>query len=208
MTYPTQVVEIKKGLVLHVPQADLVKQVYEEMCQLNPATPFPYWAKIWPAAYAMTQFLQQSPHWIQGKHVLEIGAGIGLPSFCIASQVQEIMITDHAIAAVELMQKNIEWLQLKNAKAICIDWNAFPNNLTTEVILLSDVNYAPEQFNSLQTLIQHFITGGATILLATPTRITATPFVQALQPYIQSTQLQTVELPTQLVEIGILVLHA
>ena len=64
----------------------------------------------------------------------------------------------------ELMQKNIEFVGCKNIKALIADWNSFPSSIDAEVVLLSDTNYAPSEFESLIKLIQDFIHKGATII--------------------------------------------
>jgi predicted nicotinamide N-methyase len=52
------------------------------------------------------------------------------------------------------------------------------------VIILSDVNYDPTQFETLTKLIEKFIHQGSTVILSTPQRIMASPFVQKLEGYI------------------------
>jgi predicted nicotinamide N-methyase len=121
---------------------------------------------------------------IQNKHVLEIGAGIGLPSLMMAGFTKSIQISDYDKEAVALLQKNIAHLQLQNAKALQLDWNALPENLQPDVLILSDVNYDPTQFDVLISLIDKFIHQGSTIILSTPQRIMASPFVQKLESFI------------------------
>ena len=57
--------------------------------------------------------------------------------------------------------------------------------MNPDVVLLSDVNYDPTQFDVLIHLIDKFILQGSTIILSTPQRIIASPFVQKLQAYIK-----------------------
>ena len=212
--YPNKLKEVLDGLIIYVPEAAQLKTIYEQQLAKDNATPFPFWAKIWPAAKAMSSFLKSVPHWIAGKRVLEIGAGIGLPSFLIANQTQEIIISDHAPEAVALIEKNIEHLGLTNTKAMCLDWNNFPETINGETILLSDINYAPEQFEALIHLIKKFIAEGANIIIATPQRIMATPFVKAIQPFVKRTVLQMAEDSNQddnfkqKIDISILILSA
>jgi hypothetical protein len=71
---------------------------------------------------------------------------------------------------------------------------------------LSDINYAPDQFGPLRVLIQNFLAQGTIIILATPQRITVTPFAEALQPFIKHSVLQTVTHNGQVVDIRILIL--
>ncbi len=206
MLYPDTLIEIENGLSLYVPDTEQVKSTYEKLLAANASTPFPFWAKIWPSAIAMSLFLRAEQQFTKGKLVLEMGAGIGLPSFAIAHHAAETIISDHAAEAVLLIEKNIQHLGLQNAKAICLDWNYLPDNIKAETLLLSDINYAPEQFNALLVLIQKFLQQGSSIILSTPQRITVTPFAEALQPFIKQSVLQTVTYMHQTIDIRILVL--
>ena len=65
-----------------------------------------------------------------------------------------------------------------------LDWNAIPENIQPDVVLLSDVNYDPTQFDLLIHLIDKFLTQVCTIILSTPQRIIASPFIQKLEASI------------------------
>lgn len=207
MIYPNKLVQVNNNLSIYIPVETQVQLIYSKMLNEQKATPFPFWAKIWPAAKAMVAFLQKEPQWITNKKVLEIGAGIGLPSFAIANQAASIIISDYSTDAVELIQKNINYLKIKNASATCLDWNHFPLNISAEIILLSDINYEPSQFDALNNLVQYFLQQGSTLIIATPQRIMATPFVHMLQPNIKEMYTQEVEQENQLLEISICILQ-
>ncbi len=206
MLYPEKLMKIQDELSLYVPDPDLVKPAYESLYAKDATTPFPFWAQIWPSAKAMSSFLKEEPDWIKGKQVLELGAGIGLPSFSMAKYASAMIISDHAVEAVNLIEKNIQHLNLQHVKALCIDWNHFPDNIKAEIVLLSDINYAPDQFESLLLLIRIYLEQGTTIILSTPQRITTPPFLTALQPFINRSITLTVEHMKHTVDIGILIL--
>lgn len=206
MQYPDKLVNVQDGLTLYVPDPEQVKPVYEEMLAKVAGTPFPFWARIWPSAIAMSAFLKTETDWIEGKRVMELGAGIGLPSFMMAAHAAEMIISDHAPDAVALIEKNIRYTGLQHVKARLLDWNDFPDDITAEVLLLSDINYADDQFEPLLILIRKFLEQGTTILLSTPHRINVNPFVTALQPFIKRSVLHTVAHMNQPVEIRILIL--
>ena len=206
MQYPIRLTEVMDELVLYVPIPEKVKPTYEQLCRLTAGTAFPFWAKIWPSSKAMSQFLTLEPQWIKGKKILEIGAGVGLPSFAIAHLSREVIVSDHSQEAVELINKNINHLYINNMTAMCLDWNDFPEGVRAETVLLSDVNYAPDAFGSLLTLIGNLIEEGAVVVIATPERIMAAPFVEALQPFIQRSFLHTVEEMESISEIRMLLL--
>ena len=185
MQYPIQLTQISTEKGIYIPLYEQVKEVYVSMLNLDPNTPFPFWAKLWPSSIALFDVLKAHPHLIQNKHVLEIGAGIGLPSLMLAPITKSIQISDYDKEAVALIQKNIEHLQLQNAEALQLDWKNVPENLNPEVVILSDVNYDPAQFDTLITLIDKFMRQGSTIILSTPQRIMASPFVLKLELYIK-----------------------
>ena len=184
MQYPIQLIQISAEKAIYIPLYEGVQEVYKSLLKLNPTTPFPFWAKLWPSSIALLDVLKAHPHLIQNKHVLEIGAGIGLPSLMMADIARSIQISDYDLEAVALIQKNIEHLELQNAQALQLDWNKMPENMNAEVLILSDVNYDPTQFETLTKLIDKFIHQGCTIILSTPQRIMASPFVQKIEATI------------------------
>ena len=182
--YPLQLVTLHNELSLYVPDPALIQSTYQKLVAANPNTIFPYWAKVWASADALVQFLREEPAWIQNKIVLEIGAGIGIPSLSIAAQTDKIVISDYAPDAVALLQKNIEHLKLNNASAACIDWNHISEDVIADTILLSDTNYEPAVHENLNFLIDTCINKGSTILLATPNRLASNPFIERISKYM------------------------
>ncbi len=207
MEYATCIYHYQKKLSILIPDPTSIKSTYEELVQKDTNIPFPFWAKLWPASVVLTDFLQSNTKWVKNKKVLEIGAGIGLPSFSIAALAQEVIISDHAEDAILLMEKNIKYLQLANTRAACMDWNEFPNEIKADTILLSDVNYVPEQFEPLLKLLKQFIAAGTTLILATPQRMMGAPFITSLQPYIKESHVHSFTENEQSIDISILILQ-
>ena len=206
MQYPLELTQISAEKAIYVPVYDAVKAIYTDLLAMDPASPFPYWAKVWPSAIALVKVLQKHPSLIRDKTVLELGAGIGLPSLLMANEAKTIQVSDYDSEAAELLRKNIAHLQLQNVQALQMDWNDLPENIDPEVIILSDVNYDPTQFESLTKLIEKFIHQGCTIILSTPQRIMASPFVLALSEFIIADYLEMVNENGVRKEISILVL--
>jgi predicted nicotinamide N-methyase len=206
MIYPVSLVGFQDEVSLYMPDPTQIKSVYENLYAADQSTPFPFWAKIWPSSIAMASFLKSEPSLIQSKRVLEIGAGIGLPSFSIESYVSELIITDNTADAIELIDKNIAHLSLHHAKARYLDWNSLPEDIFADVVLLSDVNYNPAEFNSLLDIVQRFILDGATVVIATPQRIMTNPFVDLIKPFIRRSLVIPIQEMDQVVDIGVLVL--
>ncbi len=186
MNYPIKQISISEDLTLYLPIPEAIRPAYEKTLSAEGEIPFPYWARVWPSSIALTSYLAVNKHLISNKKVLEIGAGTGLPSFSIARMAASVIISDHSTDAVELMEKNIAYLELDNVQALCLDWNNFPEDIHAEVVLLSDINYAPGEFDSLLLLIERFLAIGATVIISTPQRIMGVPFALQLAPYIES----------------------
>lgn len=206
MHYPIQLTQISTEKAIFIPDYKQVKAIYASLLNLDPTTPFPFWAKIWPSAFALLKVLKSNPDLIQDKHVVELGAGIGLPSLMMAAITKSIQISDYDVEAVALLQKNIQHLELQNAQAILLDWNNVTENINAEVVILSDVNYDPMQFHALTILIEKMINQGCTIILSTPQRIMASPFVQKLESFITKRYEELVDENEVTKEISILVL--
>ena len=206
MQYQVQLTQIDAEKAIYIPAYEAVKTIYAALLELDPASPFPYWAKVWPSSIALHNMLKKHPSLIKDKTVLELGAGIGLPALMMAGITKSIQISDYDLEAVALLKKNIEHLQLQNAEALQLDWNNVPENLNPEVVILSDVNYDPTQFETLTKLIEKFIHQGSAIILSTPQRIMASPFVLELASYIVAEYLELVDENEVTKEISILVL--
>ena len=193
MIYPIRLTSINETLSLYLPIPEDIRPTYEKTLSTGVEIPFPYWARVWPSALALTSYLALNHHLVRHKKVLEIGAGTGLPSFSIARMAASVIISDHAPEAVELMEKNIAYLELDNVQALCLDWNSFREDIHADLILLSDVNYAPEEFAPLLDLIQRYLKEGTKIIIATPHRLTGASFLLQLSPYIRHNQVTNTE---------------
>lgn len=176
------------GLELLLPEPELLEQDYRRRLAADPQTPAPYWSRLWPSARALTHWIAQHPEWIVGKALLELAAGIGLPSLYAARLAAQVTGSDYLPEAVQLLAENASRLQLSNYTARLLDWNALPQGLQADVLLLSDVNYAPAHFPVLLRLIRDFLDAGTEVLLATPQRLMGAPFVTALAAFIQESE--------------------
>jgi methyltransferase-like protein 23 len=210
MTAPLQLQCYQWGnhqLELYVPQPDYIQQTYRQSKATAAGTPFPYWAQVWPAAWAMGAFLWQHPHYIQNKTVLELAAGLGLPSLIAARFASHVCCSDYLPEAVSVMQASVDYNQLQNVQCRSLNWHFLPHDLAADVLLLSDINYEPDEFETLYQVLMNFLNKGTTILLSTPQRLMAKPFIDRLMPYCIYQQEVAVPHLQQTVMTTILVLH-
>ncbi|RYZ32886.1 MAG: methyltransferase domain-containing protein, partial [Sphingobacteriales bacterium] len=182
-------------------------EAVREHYQRYPAD-FPYWSQVWPAALGLCQFLEQHAEYIKGKKVLELAAGLALPSFLAAKYSREVHCSDYVPEAVALQQQTIDHLRLTNVHCSLLDWNSIPDTLKADVLLLSDVNYDPWVFDIVYAAITRFMEEGTLIILSTPQRLMAKTFVERLLTFAVAQEELTVHKEGKSIPITIMVLSA
>lgn len=185
MTIPSHIERFCFGsytIDLLVPDARAIEEMYREQQAKDPGFPFPYWSQVWPASLALCEWLAKHPEWMRNKKVMELGAGLGLPSLLAAGLAKEVHSSDYISGAVECCRQSAV---LNGLPIHCetLDWTSLPSGLTTEVLLMSDVNYQPAGFEKLYTVLLQFIANDTTIILSSPQRLMAGPFIERLLPY-------------------------
>lgn len=145
--YPPPVLQTffinENGIEIFVPDPVFIKETVKDKGE-NPA--MLYWAKVWPAALGLCVFLQNNLHYIKNKNVLELAAGPGLPGIFCAAYARQVCISDKEPKAVELARLSATHHQLQNVSCRTIDWNDLKDESLPEILLLSDINYEPSQF--------------------------------------------------------------
>ena len=173
---------------LFIPSLQDLQSSYEESKRKGNYKPFPYWGKVWPAAKALQNFLLEEGYtFIHKKQVMEIGCGLGLPSFIASLYSDSVLATDYHLDAIDQIEINLRHWPTKNIQTKLFNWqNDFVDN-HIEVLLMSDVNYDPASHESLKRLIGQFLSNSNnTILLSTPDRIMGVNFIDNISGYIQS----------------------
>jgi predicted nicotinamide N-methyase len=173
-----------KCILLLGPDEDLLQENYGEG---DLRQPVPFWARVWPSAKALCNYLENNLDLVQGKRVVELGAGLGLPSLVSAKFAEHVLCTDCCREAVEIVSQSAAVNQLLNTKCCCYDWHTDEVLPDFDVLLLSDINYDPSSFERLYHLISHYWETGKTIVIATPTRLMGKPFVEQLLPFCRET---------------------
>lgn len=147
------------------------------------AEKIPYWADLWASSVAMSQFLLQNNDSLLGKNVIEIGAGLGLPSIVAAAFAQSVTVTDYVQEALDFSQKNFVLNQVltENVQFHLLDWrNLSDISQKYDVIIASDVAYERKAFDDLKKCLAILSHEKSLILLSEPNRSIAQPFLAQL----------------------------
>lgn len=173
----------------------------------NNAYDFPFWAKLWPSAIALASFIQQQPEWVAGKLVAELAAGLGLPSLIAASYATQVRCSDLNEEAMIFAEQSARLHQIENIQFETCNWSNPPDDLNAGVVLLSDINYDPDAFEALEKFLNDLLGKGCTLLLATPQRLMAKPFIEKLLPFVIAHSEETVSHEKEKANISIFVLR-
>lgn len=186
---------------LFVPDADAIQKAFSigEIAS-------PYWSQVWPSALALCEFIVAHSHVVQDKKVLELGAGLGLPSLLAARYAFSVLCSDKEADAVEIIARSALENNLSNLQAVVINWEVISFEINVDVVLLSDVNYEPHVFEKLNALILNFINNGTKIILTTPQRLMAKSFIEPLLKFCVQQEEILVKHKNETVPITVLVL--
>jgi predicted nicotinamide N-methyase len=134
----------------------------------------PYWAELWPSGIALGEVVAALE--LRGKRVLELGAGLGIPSLLAALGGADVLATDWAEDAVELLRVNAERNGLR-LRAERVRWDE-PQPLVRagpwDVVLGADLLYEARNATQLLDLLPRL---GGDVLLAEPGRPFAASFL-------------------------------
>ena len=135
----------------------------------------PYWAELWPSGLALARTVGGLD--LDGVRVLELGAGLGLPSLAAAVRGADILATDWAEDAVELLRRNAGRNGIA-LRAEVVRWDR-PEPLLRDapwpLVLGADLLYERRNAEALLELLPRL---GADVLLADPGRPFARGFLE------------------------------
>jgi predicted nicotinamide N-methyase len=138
----------------------------------------PYWAQLWPSAIALARATAAARP--AGKHVLELGCGLGLPSIAAALEGASVLATDWSADAVSFAAVNASRNHARVRTAVC-SW-ANPELLVGQspwdLVLAADVLYEARNVDQLLDLMPRLVDGAGEVLIADPGRRPALRFLR------------------------------
>jgi predicted nicotinamide N-methyase len=129
----------------------------------------PYWAEVWPSGVALAQYVARLG--VTGRTVLELGCGLGLPSLAASLAGAEVVATDWAADALELLQRNAT-RNGATITTIALDWRE-PRPLAGrrfDLVLAADILYEERNAAPLVALLPEVVAAGGEALVADPGR--------------------------------------
>jgi predicted nicotinamide N-methyase len=132
----------------------------------------PYYADLWPSAEALAKVLVENREIIQNKDVLELGAGLSMPSIiCGKLGANRVIASDYhpdnsfqVHRNAKLNSLDIEYMQL--------DWSSLKEKKDEkfDVIIGSDLLYEKKSVKILVNCVKHMLKDSGIFILADPGR--------------------------------------
>ncbi|HEY3551260.1 MAG TPA: methyltransferase domain-containing protein [Gaiellaceae bacterium] len=167
-------VELAPGLRLDVLRPPSAEELIDEAA-FDEEEFLPYWAELWPSGLALARHVAQLEP--DGLRILELGCGLGLPALAAALRGADVLATDWAEDAIELLRRNAErnGVLVQAARVRWSDPEPLLRSAPWDLVLGADLLYEARNAEQLTQLIPKL---GAEILLAEPGRPYAKEFLE------------------------------
>ena len=135
----------------------------------------PYWAELWRSGVALAEVVSALD--VHDKRVLELGAGLGLPSLAAALRGAKVLATDWAEDAVALLRANAKRNSFR-LRVKRVRWDtpeALLREAPWELVLGADLLYEERNATQLLELLPQL---GGELIIADPGRPFAKDFFE------------------------------
>jgi predicted nicotinamide N-methyase len=167
-------VELAGGLRLSILRPPSADELIDE-ATFDEEEFLPYWAELWPSGLALARYISELE--LAGRKVLELGCGLGLPSLAAALRGADVLATDWAEDAIELLRRNADRNEalLRVARVRWSEPEPLLRAAPWDLVLGADLLYEERNADQLTALLPRL---GGEMLLAEPGRPYAKDFLK------------------------------
>ena len=160
-----------------------------EQGRADPEKQMPYWAKVWPSGVALADVVVERKEEVSNKHVLELGAGLGVTACTVLEYGGHLVTADYSALPLAHCRLNTLVNTSRAPKATCFNWrhdaevtdvieqpdfkDGFP------LIIAGDVLYEGRDAEPLLNVIERMLAADGSLWLAEPVRRTAQRFLDS-----------------------------
>lgn len=165
---------------------EAIDQVCEVLTDEEQKDPFaedlcPYFGILWPAAEALSIFLNDNPSLIKDKTILELGCGLGYPSLVSTHLGAKVLATDFHPDVEEYFKRNCLHSNL-TCDYLRLNWREDKKDIGLfDIVMGSDVLYESKHASEVVKGLIRFLKPGGKILLSDPGRNYLQPFLEAIK---------------------------
>lgn len=175
-TTEVTVADITVSLTMPVSAEDLISQEEFDVDER-----LPYWAELWPSGRVLAEWIAAQP--VQGRRVVELGAGLALPSLIAAHRGADVTATDWYQPALDFTRNNAHAAGVTVHTSL-VDWRSPPAELIAppgfDLIIAADVLYEPRNAEPLCTIIPQLCAPEGQVVIADPRRPDARAFLDGM----------------------------
>lgn len=130
----------------------------------------PYGVALWPAAIALAHEIANRPDDFQGRSLLELGAGTGLPGIVAATLGARAVLTDADELVLHLCKINGERNGVVGIDFQQADWTRWEDPGRYDWIIGADILYSDARHSDLRQIFESNLNPGGRVLLSDPFR--------------------------------------
>lgn len=146
----------------------------------------PYWTELWPAGFALADWLYEKRDLIQGRICLDLGCGLGLTALAGASLGGKVLGMDYELEALYYAAKNENNLPPSIAEQapcwLAADWRrpCFKNK-SLPLIWAGDIMYEERFVDPVADFLDHCLAPDGLAWIAEPCRGVYPKFARQMQ---------------------------
>lgn len=203
--YNTHIQQRQLGDKLYVMETiqsldEAIDQVCEVLTNEEQKDPFaedlcPYFGILWPAAEALSRYLNENPGLIKNKMILELGCGLGYPSLVATHFGAKVLATDFHPDVEEYFLRNCRHSNLA-CEYLRLNWREDKQDIGLfDIVMGSDVLYESKHASEVAKGLIRFLKPGGKIVLSDPGRNYLQAFLEAMKSegYMEESELISVK---------------
>lgn len=135
----------------------------------------PYWAILWPASIALAEFLVECVD-VEGKRILELGAGLAVPGLAAARAGAQVVASDWYAEPLEFVQSSarLNGIALETQR---LDWRFPPDSEPFDLIIGADLLYERRNHAPILDCATKLLSPTGKMLLSDPERLPSQAFL-------------------------------
>lgn len=148
---------------------------------VNEVEHVPYGFLLWESAVALAHLLVERGAQLQGKRVLELGAGVGLAGLVAGALGATVWQTDHRADLLVLAEHNAQQNHVAAPHQFLADWRTWNHTAPYDLILGADILYERAMHRYLAPIFRQNLAPGGQLLLSDPSRPQALELIAQLE---------------------------
>jgi predicted nicotinamide N-methyase len=138
--------------------------------EFNKDERLPYWANIWPAAIALSEYIVEHQLEFRGKKNMELGCGLGLVGITVFAIGGDVLFTDNDSNALRFTQENFKRNFKRSASVQLMDWRNPGDTHLFDIILAADILYEKRWLQPVLDILENNLASNGIAYIAGPDR--------------------------------------